>query len=55
VAAVIDSETAAIRRDVGDAAFHAGRFEEACEIFSSLTLDYEMADFLTVAAYERLD
>ena len=55
VAAVIDSEAAAIRRDVGDAAFHAGRFDEACELFSSLTLDYDMADFLTVIAYDRLD
>jgi len=55
VAAMIDDEAAAIRRDVGEAAFHAGRFDEACEIFSSLTLDYDMADFLTVAAYERLD
>ena len=55
VAAVIDSETAAIRRDVGDAAFHTGRFCEACELFSSLTLDYELADFLTTSAYDRLD
>jgi malate synthase len=55
VAAMIDDEAAEIRRDVGEAAFHAGRFDEACEIFSSLTLDYEMADFLTVAAYDRLD
>ena len=55
VAAMIDDEAAAIRRDVGEAAFHAGRFDDACEIFSSLTLDYDMADFLTVAAYDRLD
>ena len=55
VAAMIDDEAAAIRRDVGEAAFHAGRFDDACEIFSSLTLDYDLADFLTVAAYDRLD
>jgi malate synthase len=55
VAAMIDDEAAAIRRDVGEAAFHGGRFDEACEIFSSLTLDYHLADFLTIAAYERLD
>ena len=55
VAAMIDDEATLIRRDVGEAAFHTGRFDEACEIFSSLTLDYDMADFLTVAAYDRLD
>jgi malate synthase len=55
VAAVIDEETAAIRREVGETAFHAARYGEACEIFTSLTLDYDMADFLTVAAYDRLD
>jgi len=55
VAAVIDEEAAAIRHEVGEAAFHAGRFDEACEIFSNLTLDYDMADFLTVVAYDRLD
>jgi malate synthase len=55
VAAMIDDEAAAIRRDVGETAFHGGRFDEACEIFSSLTLDYQLADFLTIAAYERLD
>jgi len=55
VAAMIDDEAAAIRRDVGEAAFHAGRFDDACEVFSSLTLDYDLADFLTVAAYDRLD
>jgi malate synthase len=55
VAAMIDGEAAAIRRDVGDAAFHAGRFDEACELFSSLTLDYDLADFLTTSAYDRLD
>jgi malate synthase len=52
---MIDGEAAAIRRDVGDAAFHAGRFDEACELFSSLTLDYDLADFLTTSAYDRLD
>jgi malate synthase len=55
VASVIDDEMAAIRRDVGEAAFLAGRFDEACELFTSLTLDYELADFLTVLAYDRLD
>jgi malate synthase len=55
VASVIDDETAALRREVGEAAFHAGRYDEACELFTSLTLDYDMADFLTVVAYERLD
>jgi len=55
VASMIDEECSGIRRDVGEEAFHAGRFDDACELFSSLTLDYELADFLTVVAYDRLD
>ena len=55
VAAMIEDEVTAIRRDVGEAAFHAGRFDDACEIFSSLTLDYDLSEFLTVVAYDRLD
>ena len=55
VAALIDAETEAIRHDVGETAFYAGRYDEACELFTELTLDYEMADFLTVVAYDRLD
>jgi malate synthase len=55
VASAIEEECEAIRRDVGEAAFQAGRYDDACELFSSLTLDYELADFLTVLAYERLD
>jgi len=55
VAALIDAETEAIRHDVGETAFYAGRYDEACELFTDLTLDYDMADFLTVVAYDRLD
>jgi malate synthase len=55
VAAMIEDEMTAIRREVGEAAFQAGRFDDACEIFSSLTLDYDLSEFLTIVAYDRLD
>jgi malate synthase len=55
VAAMIEDEVTAIRRDVGEDAFQTGHFDDACEIFSSLTLDYDLREFLTVVAYDRLD
>ena len=55
VATLIDAEMESIRHDVGETAFYAGRYDEACELFTSLTLDYDMADFLTLVAYDRLD
>jgi malate synthase len=55
VATMIEDEMTAIRREVGEAAFQAGRFDDACEIFSSLTLDYDLSEFLTIVAYDHLD
>jgi malate synthase len=55
VTAVIDEEVAAIERELGAPRFAAGRFAEARDVFSSLCTADQLADFLTVAAYDRLE
>ena len=54
VTSVIDEESRAIEHELGAARFDAGRFAEAREIFSSLCTAEHLADFLTIAAYDRL-
>jgi hypothetical protein len=39
---------------VGEAAWAAGRFGRAAALFDSLTTAPELADFLTIPAYEEL-
>jgi malate synthase len=55
VSSVIDEETRAIERELGAARFAAARFPEAREIFAALCTADRLADFLTIAAYDRLD
>ena len=55
VSSVIDEETRAIERELGAARFASGHFPEAQEIFSSLCTADRLTDFLTIAAYDRLD
>ena len=52
---VIDEEMQVIAREVGDAAFRSGRYAEARELFASLCVAPRLADFLTTAAYDRLE
>ncbi len=51
---VIDEEAAAIRERVGDEAYDDGRWDDARALFTDLALADELADFLTVPAYERM-
>jgi malate synthase len=51
---VIDEEVAAIRDRIGDEAFGSGRWDDARALFSDLALADELADFLTIPAYERM-
>jgi malate synthase len=51
---VIDEEVAAIRDRIGDEAFAAGRWDDARALFTDLALADELADFLTIPAYERM-
>jgi malate synthase len=55
VARVIDEEMGVIAREVGDAAFTAGRYAEARELFEALCVAPALADFLTIPAYDRLE
>jgi malate synthase len=51
---VIDEEVAAIRERLGGEAFASGRWEDARALFTDLALADELADFLTIPAYERM-
>ena len=50
----VDEEMARVRREVGDARFATGRFEEARALFERLSTAPAFEDFLTLAAYEML-
>ena len=52
---VIEEELAAIRAQLGEDAFAAGRFEEARQIFAELALGEDFPEFLTLPAYDRLE
>ncbi|MGH2702984.1 MAG: malate synthase, partial [Actinomycetota bacterium] len=47
-------ELGKIRDEWGASAFDSGRFDEAQEIFEQVALSIDLADFLTIPAYERL-
>jgi malate synthase len=47
-------ELAAIRGQVGEERWRAGRYERAAEIFESLATAESLADFLTIPAYDEL-
>jgi malate synthase len=51
---VIEEEVAAIRDRLGAAAFDDGRWDDARALFTDLALADELADFLTIPAYERM-
>jgi malate synthase len=44
-----------IRESLGPAAYDAGQFELAAELFDRLSTSTELADFLTLPAYEHLE
>jgi malate synthase len=51
---VIEEEVTAIRDRIGDDAFDSGRWTDARTLFTDLALADELADFLTIPAYERM-
>ncbi|MEP6995599.1 MAG: malate synthase A, partial [Acidobacteriota bacterium] len=53
-AAIRDEELAGIRRQVGESAWAAGRYTRAAAIFDQLITASELADFLTIPAYDEL-
>ncbi|MBT2509046.1 malate synthase A [Streptomyces sp. ISL-98] len=47
-------ELAAIRAEVGEEAFAAGKWQQAHDLLLTVSLDEDYADFLTLPAYEQL-
>jgi malate synthase len=52
---VLDEETAAIRAEVGEETWEAGRPEETRALLERVALSEELLEFLTLEAYEYLD
>ncbi|MFJ8660855.1 malate synthase A [Streptomyces sp. NPDC093795] len=51
---VAAEELAAIRAEIGDEAFAAGKWQQAHDLLLHVSLDADYADFLTLPAYEQL-
>ncbi|WNI21559.1 malate synthase A [Streptomyces sp. ITFR-16] len=51
---VAAEELAAIRAEIGDEAFTAGKWQQAHDLLLQVSLDQDYADFLTLPAYEQL-
>ncbi|GGV83205.1 malate synthase [Streptomyces gelaticus] len=52
--AVAAEELAAIRAEIGDEAFTAGKWQQAHDLLLQVSLDQDYTDFLTLPAYEQL-
>jgi len=55
VRATVASEQEQLRAQLGDAAYDAGRWTDAREVFEQVALADEFVEFLTTPAYERLE
>ena len=51
---IVEQEVQSIREDVGEAAFEAGRYTLARQVFDHVATDAEFSDFLTLVAYEHI-
>ena len=51
---VAAGDLAAIRAEIGEDAFTAGRWQQAHDLLLTVSLDDDYADFLTLPAYEQL-
>lgn len=51
---VVDEELAKLRTQLGPERFDGGHFAEASKLFHNFSTGKQLADFLTLAAYERL-
>jgi len=52
---LLPEELARVRSLLGEAAWSAGRYEEAAQLFESLALGDDYVEFLTLPGYERLE
>jgi len=55
VSRMMPEELARVRRELGEDAWAAGRYEEAAQLFESLTMNDTFVEFLTLPAYEALE
>ncbi|MCK6685761.1 MAG: malate synthase A [Thermoanaerobaculia bacterium] len=51
---IFHEEINTIRRRVGDEAFHAGKFEDAAQLFDDMISSREFPEFLTLPAYNMI-
>src|SRR6478752_2516246 len=51
---VAAEELAAIREEIGEETFEAGKWQQAHDLLLQVSLDQDYADFLTLPAYEQL-
>ena len=51
VRAIVSAELTAIAGEIGEAAYDAGRYELARQVFEQVALADDFADFLTLPAY----
>lgn len=51
---IIEEEDALIKQAVGEQRYNTGHYAEARELFTSLTLQSDFAEFLTLPGYEKL-
>nr|WTB02925.1 malate synthase A [Streptomyces antimycoticus] len=52
---LVSEELSSLRESLGDAAYDAGRWQQAGPLFEQVALDGDFADFLTVPGYALLD
>ncbi len=55
VRSIASEEMDAIKAEVGEERFTNGKYSEAAKLFDEFTANNELAEFLTLAAYEQLD
>lgn len=51
---IMDEEMAALKMEVGPAAFNSGNFQEAAALFSRFSTSQRLEDFLTIPAYDAV-
>ncbi|MBY0269034.1 MAG: malate synthase A [Burkholderiales bacterium] len=51
---MLPEELARVRRELGEEAWNAGRYEEAARLFDEITTSDDYVEFLTLPGYERL-
>lgn len=52
---MLPEELARVRRELGEAAWNAGRYEEAAALFDEITTSDNYVEFLTLPGYQRLE